>query len=193
MFDTLSGLACLPRLRDSRAVVWAHRLAPGGRGSDRDGRAREHNVLCMVLRFEEACLLGFGTDRWSLPRTEAPRLERFAPAHAQSYEALCHQSGVPACHCLSATRAEVGKSSPLRDSNVPSASSTALKPSCRATTSRPASHGHESMSFDRTTALSSAPGRGLWTCGSRTPIRSGCEGAEGVQSFGAVAEHAQLH
>ncbi|RPH66182.1 MAG: protein-L-isoaspartate(D-aspartate) O-methyltransferase [Myxococcaceae bacterium] len=101
MFDTLSALLAFHG-SDSRAVVWAHNSHLGDAAATEMGARGEHNVgqLCRRSFGSEAYLLGFGTDHGTVVAAtnwdEAPELKTIRPAHAQSYEALCHQSGVPA-------------------------------------------------------------------------------------------------
>ena len=101
MFDTLSALLAFHG-SDSRAVVWAHNSHLGDAAATEMAARGEHNVgqLCRRSFGSEAYLLGFGTDHGTVVAAtnwdEAPELKTIRPAHAQSYEALCHQSGVPA-------------------------------------------------------------------------------------------------
>jgi len=101
MFDTLSALLAFHG-SDSRAVVWAHNSHLGDAAATEMAARGEHNVgqLCRRSFGSGAYLLGFGTDHGTVVAAtnwdETPEVKTIRPAHAQSYEALCHQSGVPA-------------------------------------------------------------------------------------------------
>ena len=100
-FDTLSELLAF-RGPASKAVVWAHNSHLGDASATEMGARGEHNVgqLCRRAWGDRAYLVGFGTDHgtvaaatdWGGPM----HVKTIRPAHAQSYEALGHASGVPA-------------------------------------------------------------------------------------------------
>jgi len=101
MFDTLSELLAF-RGPQSKAVVWAHNSHLGDASATEMGARGEHNLgqLCRRAWGNQAFLVGFGTDHgtvaaatdWGGPM----ELKAVRPAHAQSYEALGHASGIPA-------------------------------------------------------------------------------------------------
>jgi protein-L-isoaspartate(D-aspartate) O-methyltransferase len=100
MFDTLSALLAF-RGPDSRAVVWAHNSHLGDAAATEMGARGEHNVgqLCRSSLGEAAYLVGFGTDHGTVVAASAwdepPQIKTVRPADPRSYEALCHQTGVP--------------------------------------------------------------------------------------------------
>ncbi len=101
MFETLErllefhGPSC-------RAVVWEHNSHIGDASATELGAMGEHNVgqLCRRTFGSAAYLLGFGTDHgtvaaatnWDGPMERM----RVRPAHAASYEWLCHATEIPA-------------------------------------------------------------------------------------------------
>ncbi|HEY8514083.1 MAG TPA: protein-L-isoaspartate(D-aspartate) O-methyltransferase [Candidatus Binatia bacterium] len=101
MFDTLLALLDFHG-PESKAVVWAHNSHVG------DARATEMGVrgqldvgqLCRERFGRAAFLVGFGTDHGTVAAAhdwDAPmEVMRVRHAHAESYERICHQSGVPA-------------------------------------------------------------------------------------------------
>jgi protein-L-isoaspartate(D-aspartate) O-methyltransferase len=100
MFDTLRILLAW-RGEDSRAVVWAHNSHVGNAEATEPGAQGQETIggLCRSAFAEQAFLIGFGTDRgtvaaatdWGGPMEIKP----LRPAHPESYEAICRQSGVP--------------------------------------------------------------------------------------------------
>jgi len=101
MFDTLNALLEFHG-PDSRAVVWAHNSHLGDAAATEMAARGEHNVgqLCRSLLGSKAYLLGFGTDHGTVVAASAwdspPEVKAVRPADPRSYEALCHQSGLPA-------------------------------------------------------------------------------------------------
>jgi len=101
MFDTLSALLAFHG-PDARAVVWAHNSHLGDAAATEMGVRGEHNVgqLCRSSLGEAAYLVGFGTDHGTVVAASAwdepPQVKTVRPADPRSYEALCHQSGIPA-------------------------------------------------------------------------------------------------
>jgi protein-L-isoaspartate(D-aspartate) O-methyltransferase len=101
MFETLEAV-----LRfhgpGARAVVWEHNSHLGDAAATEMGVRGELNVghLCRQTFGDGAYLVGFGTDHgtvaaaheWDGPMT----VMQVRPAHPRSYEALCHDSAVPA-------------------------------------------------------------------------------------------------
>jgi protein-L-isoaspartate(D-aspartate) O-methyltransferase len=101
MFDTLAALLAL-HAPDGRAVVWAHNSHIGDAAATEMGAKGEHNIgqLCRRAFGAEAYLVGFGTDHGNVAAAadwdEPMEVMAVRPAHADSYERLCHESGVPA-------------------------------------------------------------------------------------------------
>jgi protein-L-isoaspartate(D-aspartate) O-methyltransferase len=101
MFDTLAALLAFHG-PDGRAVVWAHNSHIGDAAATEMGAKGEHNIghLCRRAFGSDAYLVGFGTDHgtvaaaadWDQPMEIMP----VRPSHADSYERICHESGVPA-------------------------------------------------------------------------------------------------
>jgi protein-L-isoaspartate(D-aspartate) O-methyltransferase len=100
MFETLQR-ALESRGSGSKAVVWAHNSHLGDASATELGARGEINVGELCRRHFGATVfsVGFGTDRgtvaaasdWDGPmETKAVR-----PAHPESYERLCHETGVP--------------------------------------------------------------------------------------------------
>jgi protein-L-isoaspartate(D-aspartate) O-methyltransferase len=100
MFETLQRLLKFYG-PDARAVVWEHNSHIGDASATELGAMGEFNVgqLCRQHHGDGAYLLGFGTDHGTVAAAsnwDGP-MERMQvrPAHPTSYEALCHQTGVP--------------------------------------------------------------------------------------------------
>lgn len=101
MFETLNSLLAFHG-PSSKAVVWAHNSHIGDARATEMAARREHNVgqLCREAFGGQAYLIGFGThtgqvaaaSRWDGPM----EVMELTPAHGESYENLCHESGVPA-------------------------------------------------------------------------------------------------
>ena len=100
MFDTLETLLSF-RGPESRAVVWAHNSHLGNAAATEMGARGELNVGQLAReRFKDAAyLVGFGTDHGTVAAaTDWDRemeVKRVRPSHPDSYERLCHDSGVP--------------------------------------------------------------------------------------------------
>ena len=101
MFETLGHLleARGPR---SKAVVWAHNSHIGDARYTEMGIVREElNIgqLCRERFGEEAALIGFGTHTGAVAAASDwggdMEVKRVRPSHRDSYERLCHDSGVP--------------------------------------------------------------------------------------------------
>ncbi len=101
MFDTMRSV--LAHGGDAaKIVIWEHNSHVGDAGATEMAARGEHNVghLCRELLGDGAYIIGFGTDHgvvaaahdWDEP------MERMSvrPARRDSYERLCHDSGVPA-------------------------------------------------------------------------------------------------
>jgi len=83
-------------------VVWEHNSHVGDAAATEMGARGEHNVgrLCRAAHRESAYLVGFGTDHGTVAAAsdwDAPlEIKDVRPAHAESYERLCHDAAVPA-------------------------------------------------------------------------------------------------
>jgi protein-L-isoaspartate(D-aspartate) O-methyltransferase len=101
MFETLESLLAFHGPQ-SKAVVWEHNSHVGDASATEMGLRGQHNVgqLCREKFGAAAFLIGFGTDRGTVAAADqwdAPmRVMKVRPAHAESYERLCRDSGVPA-------------------------------------------------------------------------------------------------
>jgi protein-L-isoaspartate(D-aspartate) O-methyltransferase len=100
MFETLEHLLNW-RGRDSKAIVWAHNSHIGDAAATDMGVVRgEINIgqLCRKRFGEAAVLIGFGTDRGTVAAAsdwDGPmEIKQVRPAHPDSYERLCRDSGV---------------------------------------------------------------------------------------------------
>jgi protein-L-isoaspartate(D-aspartate) O-methyltransferase len=101
MFDTLLMLLSF-RGPESRAVVWEHNSHIGNAGATEMGARGELNVgqLARDHFGDGAYLIGFGTDHGTVAAATdwdgEMEIKRVRPAHPDSYERLCHESGLPA-------------------------------------------------------------------------------------------------
>jgi protein-L-isoaspartate(D-aspartate) O-methyltransferase len=101
MFDTLESVLAF-RGPESKAVVWAHNSHLGDAAATEMGARGEINVglLARGQYGERAYLIGFGTDHGTVAAAtnwdEEMEVKRVRPSHRESYERLCHDSGVPA-------------------------------------------------------------------------------------------------
>jgi protein-L-isoaspartate(D-aspartate) O-methyltransferase len=101
MFDTLEALLAFHG-PDAKAVVWAHNSHVGNAAATEMSTRGEFNVgqLCREGFGKDAFLLGFGTDHGTVAAAQdwgAPmQVMAVRPAHAESYERLFHESGMPA-------------------------------------------------------------------------------------------------
>ena len=100
MFETLEHLLNW-RGRDSKAIVWAHNSHIGDAEATEMGQVRgEINIgqLCRQRFGNAAALIGFGTDRGTVAAAsdwDGPmEIKKVRPAHPDSYERLCRDSGV---------------------------------------------------------------------------------------------------
>jgi protein-L-isoaspartate(D-aspartate) O-methyltransferase len=87
---------------DSKALVWAHNSHIGDAGSTEMGRVRdEHNIGQLVRERwgERAALIGFGTHTGTVTAATDwdgdHETKRVLPSRGDSYERVCHDSGVP--------------------------------------------------------------------------------------------------
>jgi erythromycin esterase-like protein/predicted phosphoribosyltransferase/predicted alpha/beta-hydrolase family hydrolase len=101
MFETLEHVLALKGAK-SKAVVWAHNSHIGdARFTDMGAQRGELNIgqLCRERFGREASLIGFGThsgtvmaaDNWDEPGRMMP----VRPSRPDSYEAMCHEVGLP--------------------------------------------------------------------------------------------------
>jgi erythromycin esterase-like protein len=101
MFETLEALLAFHGTR-SKAVVWAHNSHLGDASATAMARRGEINLGQLVRkRFDDdAYSIGFGTDHGTVAAAtdwDGPmEVKRVRPSHADSYERLCHDSGVDA-------------------------------------------------------------------------------------------------
>jgi len=114
MFDTLERLLAFHGPA-AKAVVWAHNSHLGDARATEMSARGELNLGCLCRqRFgDTAFLIGFGTDRgtvaaahdWDQPMS----VMNLRPAHPESYERLCHESGIEAfvLHLREPSREEV--------------------------------------------------------------------------------------
>jgi len=100
MFDTLRALLAWQG-DDSRAVVWAHNSHVGDADATEMGRQGQLTIgaHCRDSLGDGAFLVGFGTDRGSVAAASdwggPVEIKMLRPARRGSYEALCHETGVP--------------------------------------------------------------------------------------------------
>lgn len=101
MFDTLQKIRA-HRGPGAKVVVWEHNSHVGDGSATEMGARGEQNVG-MLARGElgdDAYLVGFGTDHGTVAAAAewGGTMHRMSirPAHRDSYERLCHDSGVPA-------------------------------------------------------------------------------------------------
>jgi erythromycin esterase-like protein len=101
MFETLCQLL-EAKGPESKAVVWAHNSHIGNAAHTEMGQVREElNIGQLVKeRFgHEARLIGFGTHSGTVAAAtdwdEPMEVKTVRPSLAESYERLCHDSGVP--------------------------------------------------------------------------------------------------
>jgi len=101
MFETLQLLLAF-RGPDTKAVVWAHNSHVGNATATEMGARGELNLgmLARETYGDAAYLVGFGTDHGTVAAAtdwDGPmEVKRVRPAHAESYERLCHDTGLPA-------------------------------------------------------------------------------------------------
>jgi protein-L-isoaspartate(D-aspartate) O-methyltransferase len=101
MFETLEALLA-HRGPETRLVVWEHNSHVGDAAATEMATRGEHNVghLCRTRFGAGVYIVGFGTDHGTVAAAQdwdAPMERmRVRPAHAESYERLFHDTGVPA-------------------------------------------------------------------------------------------------
>lgn len=116
MFATLEALLAW-RGPESRAVVWAHNSHLGDASATEMSDRGEINVgyLCREKFGEQAFLIGFGTDHGTVAAAhewgDPMEVMSVRPALSDSYERLCHDSGLPAFQLAlrNPRRVEVGE------------------------------------------------------------------------------------
>ena len=101
MFETLRSLLDFHGPA-GKAIVWAHNSHIGNAEATEMGERGEHNVgsLCRGHFGDAAYLIGFGTHTGTVAAASdwgAPmEIKRVRPSHPDSYERLCHDSGLDA-------------------------------------------------------------------------------------------------
>jgi protein-L-isoaspartate(D-aspartate) O-methyltransferase len=101
MFDTLESLLAF-RGDSSKAVVWEHNSHIGNAAATEMSARGELNIGQLVREEhgDDAYLLGFGTDHGTVAAATdwdgEMEIKRVRPSHPESYERLCHDSGIPA-------------------------------------------------------------------------------------------------
>jgi protein-L-isoaspartate(D-aspartate) O-methyltransferase len=99
MFETLQSI--ITQRNDAKIVVWEHNSHVGDAGATEMAVRGEHNVgqLCRSAFGDGMFNIGFGTDHGTVAAAHAwdQPMQRMSvrPARADSYERLCHDSGVP--------------------------------------------------------------------------------------------------
>lgn len=101
MFDTLQTLLSVHG-PGARGIVWEHNSHLGdARATDMSLRGQLNvGELCRTNYGDGAYIVGFGTDHGTVAAAsnwgEPMQRMRVRPGHAESYERLCHDAGVPA-------------------------------------------------------------------------------------------------
>ncbi|MDX2169203.1 MAG: erythromycin esterase family protein, partial [Deltaproteobacteria bacterium] len=101
MFETLQVLLAF-RGASAKAVIWEHNSHVGNAAATEMGARGELNVGQLVREAfgAEAYLVGFGTDHGTVAAAsdwDGPlEIKAVRPAHAESYEWLCHAAELPA-------------------------------------------------------------------------------------------------
>jgi protein-L-isoaspartate(D-aspartate) O-methyltransferase len=101
MFDVLQSLRSFYG-PEARGIVWEHNSHVGNATATEMSTRGELNVgqLCRAKLHDAAYIVGFGTDHGTVAAAldwDGPMQRmRVRPAHADSYERLFHESGVPA-------------------------------------------------------------------------------------------------
>ena len=101
MFDTVRAILA-HRGTDAKLVVWEHNSHIGDASATEMATRGEHNVgqLCRRAFGDDMFAVGFGTDHGTVAAAnnwDEPMVRmRVRAARADSYERLCHDSGVPA-------------------------------------------------------------------------------------------------
>lgn len=101
MFDTLETVLRF-RGPDAKAVVWEHNSHVGNAAATEMAARGEINVgqLAREQYGDGAFLVGFGTDHGTVAAStnwdEEMQIKNVRPSHPESYERLCHDTGIPA-------------------------------------------------------------------------------------------------
>jgi protein-L-isoaspartate(D-aspartate) O-methyltransferase len=101
MFETLEALLA-HQGEGAKAVLWEHNSHLGDASATEVGLRGQLNVgqLCREKFGASAFLIGCGTDRGTVAAADdwggPMRVKTVRPAHPESYERLCHETGVPA-------------------------------------------------------------------------------------------------
>ena len=101
MFETLEALLAYHGPA-SKAMVWAHNSHLGDARATEMGLRGQLNVgqLCREKFGDSAFGIGFGTDRGTVAAADdwdgPMRVKTVRASHPESYERLCHETGVPA-------------------------------------------------------------------------------------------------
>ena len=101
MFETLRSLLTYHG-PDSKGIVWEHNSHIGDARATEMSAHGEHNVgqLCRVEFGGRAYSIGFGTDHGTVAAAstwgEPMERMRVRPSHADSYERIFHEAGIPA-------------------------------------------------------------------------------------------------
>jgi protein-L-isoaspartate(D-aspartate) O-methyltransferase len=99
MFETLKNLLAFHGA-DSKAVVWAHNSHVGNAAATEMTARGEYNIgqLCREEFGEKAYLIGFGTNSGTVAAAtewDGPmEVKKVRPAHPNSYEHVCHATGL---------------------------------------------------------------------------------------------------
>ena len=99
MFETLKNLLTFHG-PDSKVVVWAHNSHVGNAGATEMAARGEYNIgqLCREAFGDQAYLVGFGTHSGTVAAASAwdgpMEIKAVRPALADSYEQLCHATGL---------------------------------------------------------------------------------------------------
>jgi protein-L-isoaspartate(D-aspartate) O-methyltransferase len=99
MFETLKNLLAFHGA-DSKAVVWAHNSHVGNAAETEMAARGEYNIgqLCREEYGEKAYLIGFGTNSGTVAAAsewDGPmEVKKVRSAHPNSYEHLCHATGL---------------------------------------------------------------------------------------------------
>lgn len=99
MFETLKNLLAFHG-PDSKAVVWAHNSHVGNAAATEMAARGEHNIgqLCRQAFGDDAYLVGFGTHGGTVAAASewggAMEIKDIRPALTNSYEELCHATGL---------------------------------------------------------------------------------------------------
>lgn len=101
MFDTLETVLRF-RGPEAKAVVWEHNSHVGNASATEMGARGELNVgqLAREQYGDGAFLVGFGTDHGTVAAAtnwdDDMEIKNVRPSHPESYERLCHDTGIPA-------------------------------------------------------------------------------------------------